>query len=122
MNLNKSAVDRPWKRKFLGFSFTFHKEPKVRIAKESVKRMKNKIREITSRKKPYPMEYRIKKLNQYLMGWCGYFALADTPSVFSEFDWWIKKKASNVYMEELEETKNKSEETHWIRRSERKGI
>ena len=43
VNLNKSAVDRPWKRKFLGFSFTFHKEPKVRIAKESVKRMKNKI-------------------------------------------------------------------------------
>ena len=82
VNLNKSAVDRPWKRKFLGFSFTFNKEPKVRIAKESVKRMKNKIREITSRKKPYPMEYRIKKLNQYLMGWCGYFALADTPSVF----------------------------------------
>src|SRR4051812_25308882 len=86
VNLNKSAVDRPWKRKFLGFSFTNGKEPKVRIAKESVKRMKNKIREITSRKKPYPMEYRIKKLNQYLMGWCGYFALADTPSVFIKFD------------------------------------
>lgn len=92
VNLNKSAVDRPWKRKFLGFSFTFHKEPKVRIAKESVKRMKNKIREITSRKKPYPMEYRIEKLNQYLMGWCGYFALADTPSVFKDFDSWVRRR------------------------------
>src|SRR5690554_4513542 len=92
VNLNKSAVDRPWKRKFLGFSFTFHKEPKVRIAKESVKRMKNKIREITSRKKPYSMDYRIKKLNQYLMGWCGYFALADTPSIFRNFDSWIRRR------------------------------
>jgi RNA-directed DNA polymerase len=92
VNLNKSAVNRPWKRKFLGFSFTFHKEPKVRIAKESVKRMKHKIREITSRKKPYPMEYRIEKLNQYLMGWCGYFALADTPSVFKDFDSWIRRR------------------------------
>ncbi|MCM3712416.1 group II intron reverse transcriptase/maturase [Sporosarcina luteola] len=92
VNLNKSAVDRPWKRKFLGFSFTSGKEPKVRIAKESVKRMKNRIREITSRKKPYSMEYRIKKLNQYLMGWCGYFALADTPSVFQKFDSWIKRR------------------------------
>ncbi|AMQ04680.1 group II intron reverse transcriptase/maturase [Sporosarcina psychrophila] len=92
VNLNKSAVDRPWKRKFLGFSFTLHKEPKVRIAKESMKRMKNKIREITSRKKPYPMDYRIKKLNQYLMGWCGYFALADTPSVFRAFDSWIRRR------------------------------
>ena len=92
VNLDKSAVDRPWKRKFLGFSFTVHKEPKVRIAKESVQRMKNKIREITSRKKPYPLAYRIKKLNQYLMGWCGYFALADTPSVFRNFDSWIRRR------------------------------
>lgn len=92
VNLKKSAVDRPWKRRFLGFSFTNGKEPKVRIAKESVKRMKNKIREITSRKKPYPMDFRIKKLNQYLMGWCGYFALADTPSVLRNFDSWIRRR------------------------------
>ena len=43
VNEKKSAVDRPWKRKFLGFSFTSSKEPKVRIAKESVKRMKKKV-------------------------------------------------------------------------------
>src|SRR5690625_139951 len=92
VNRNKSTVDRPWRRKFLGFSFTFNLEPKIRIAKESVKRMKAKIREITSRKKPYPMEYRIKKLNQYLIGWCGYFALADTPSVFVNFDSWIRRR------------------------------
>jgi len=92
VNLSKSAVDRPWKRKFLGFSFTSHKEPKVRISNESVKRMKNKIREITSRKKPHPMEYRIKKLNQYLVGWCGYYALADTPSVFRNYDSWIRRR------------------------------
>ncbi|MEK4285511.1 MULTISPECIES: group II intron reverse transcriptase/maturase [unclassified Ureibacillus] len=92
VNEKKSAVDRPWKRKFLGFSYTYHKEPKVRIAKESLKRMKNKVREITSRKMPYPMEYRIQKLNQYLMGWCGYFALADTKSIFLELDKWIRRR------------------------------
>lgn len=92
VNEKKSAVDRPWKRKFLGFSFTYHKEPKVRIAKESLKRMKNKVREITSRKMPYPMEYRIQKLNQYLMGWCGYFALADTKSIFLGLDKWTRRR------------------------------
>ncbi|WP_096552558.1 group II intron reverse transcriptase/maturase [Ureibacillus thermosphaericus] len=92
VNEKKSAVDRPWKRKFLGFSFTYHKEPKVRIAKESLKRVKNKVREITSRKMPYPMEYRIQKLNQYLMGWCGYFALADTKSIFLGLDKWIRRR------------------------------
>jgi RNA-directed DNA polymerase len=92
VNKGKSAVDRPWKRKFLGFSFTSSKEPKVRIAKESLKRMKKKVRAITSRKMPYPMEYRIQKLNQYLIGWCGYFALADTKSIFREVDGWIRRR------------------------------
>ena len=92
VNEKKSAVDRPWKRKFLGFSFTSNKEPKVRIAKESLKRMKKKVREITSRKMPYPIEYRIEKLNQYLIGWCGYFALADTKTVFRELDGWVRRR------------------------------
>ena len=92
VNREKSAVDRPWKRKFLGFSFTFNKKPKVRISKESIKRLKSKIRELTSRSKPIPMEIRIEKLNQYLTGWCGYFALADTPSKFKEFDEWIRRR------------------------------
>jgi len=92
VNEKKTAVERPWKRKFLGFSFTSSKEPKVRIAKESLKRMKQKVREITSRKMPYPMEYRIQKLNQYLIGWCGYFALADTKSIFGKIDSWVRRR------------------------------
>lgn len=92
VNTSKSAVDRPWKRKFLGFSFTNHKEPKVRIAKASINRMKDKIRDITSRSKPYSMAQRIQKLNQYLTGWCGYFALADTPTVFTKLEKWIRRR------------------------------
>ena len=92
VNKKKSAVDRPWKRKFLGFSFTMSKEPKVRIAKESIKRMKKKVRQITSRKMPYPMKYRIQRLNQYLIGWCGYFGLADTKSIFEKLDKWIRRR------------------------------
>ncbi|MFT9600948.1 group II intron reverse transcriptase/maturase [Mesobacillus sp.] len=92
VNRGKSAVDRPWKRKFLGFSFTVNKKPKVRIANESIKRLKAKIRDLTSRSKPISMEVMIEKLNQYLTGWCGYFALADTPSKFKEFDEWIRRR------------------------------
>ncbi|SDG67719.1 Reverse transcriptase (RNA-dependent DNA polymerase) [Aneurinibacillus thermoaerophilus] len=50
VNQEKSAVDRPWKRKFLGFSFTSLLEPKIRIAKQSLQRVKQKIRQITSRR------------------------------------------------------------------------
>ncbi|GGD97439.1 hypothetical protein GCM10010911_65210 [Paenibacillus nasutitermitis] len=69
VNQMKSAVDRPWKRKFLGFTFSWDKaNPKIRISKPSLQRVKAKIKEITSRKSPLPMEQRIKKLNQYLTG------------------------------------------------------
>jgi RNA-directed DNA polymerase len=92
VNMGKSSVDRPWKRKFLGFSFTVNKEPKIRISKQSVKRVKQKIKELTSRKAPIPMDIRIQKLNQYLVGWCGYYALADTSSNFKNLDKWIRRR------------------------------
>lgn len=92
VNEAKSAVDRPWKRKFLGFSFTWNKDPKVRISSQSIKKAKVRIREITSRKRPLSMEQRIKELNRYLTGWCGYFSLADTPSTFQGLDSWIRRR------------------------------
>ncbi|QNF29426.1 group II intron reverse transcriptase/maturase [Metabacillus elymi] len=97
VNREKSAVDRPWNRKFLGFSFTNRKEPKIRISKQSIKRFKQKVREITSRKSPIPMDVRIKKLNQYLVGWCGYYALADTPSIFKGLESWIRRRLRLCY-------------------------
>lgn len=108
VNLQKSAVDRPSKRKFLGFSFSNGIEPKVRVAKESRKRMKQKIRDITSRKKPYSMKYRIQKLNQYLMGWCGYFVLADTPSVFRDLDSWIRRRLRMCLWKDWKKPKTKT--------------
>lgn len=38
------------------------------------------------------MEERIKELNQYLIGWCGYFSLADTPTTFKDMDKWIRRR------------------------------
>ncbi|MBP0727360.1 group II intron reverse transcriptase/maturase [Bacillus sp. RG28] len=92
VNMEKSSVDRPWKRKFLGFSFTITREPKIRISKESIKRVKQKIKELTSRKAPIPMHIRIQKLNKYLIGWCGYYALADTSNHFINLDKWIRRR------------------------------
>ena len=107
VNEKKSAVDRPWRRKSLGFSFTASRKPKVRIAKQSLKRMKAKVREITSRKRSYSMEYRLKKLNQYLIGWCGYFALADTPSIFGNLDGWIRRRLRMCLWKEWKKPKTK---------------
>ncbi|WP_373893008.1 group II intron reverse transcriptase/maturase [Virgibacillus natechei] len=108
VNKEKSAVDRPWKRKFLGFSFTFHKEnPKIRISKESIKRFKQRIRQLTSRKKSMNMTDRIEKLNQYLVGWLGYYQLAETSSVFKNLDSWIRRRLRMIRWKEWKKVKTK---------------
>lgn len=107
VNQSKSAVDRPWKRKFLGFSFTWNKDPKVRISPQSLKKVKIRIREITSRKKPLSMGQRIKELNQYLTGWGGYYILADTPSVFHELDQWTRRRLRMCLWKQWKKPKTK---------------
>jgi len=94
INEQKSAVDRPWKLKFLGFSMY---KPKagvilIRLAPQTIDRVKTKIREITARNKPVSMAERIEHLNAYLGGWIGYFALADTPSTFKNIEGWMRRR------------------------------
>ncbi|MGD6969455.1 group II intron reverse transcriptase/maturase [Rossellomorea vietnamensis] len=108
VNHEKSAVDRPWKRKFLGFTFTSHrKEPKIRIAKQSIQRFKQRIREITSRKWSISMANRLEKLNRYLVGWMGYYQLADTPSVLAKLDQWIRRRLRMIRWKEWKKVKTK---------------
>ena len=108
VNQQKSAVDRPWNRKFLGFSFTFHTEnPKIRISKESIKRFKRQVRHLTSRKKSVSMEVRIEKLNRYLVGWLGYYQLAETPSIFKALDGWIRRRLRMIRWKEWKKVQTK---------------
>jgi RNA-directed DNA polymerase len=93
VNEGKSAVERPWKRKFLGFSFYRHKgEVRIRLAPQSLTRVKAKIRALTSRRHSQSMKDRLQRLGGYLGGWLGYFALADTPSTFDTLDQWIRRR------------------------------
>ena len=92
VNREKSAVDRPWKRKFLGFSFLPNRQATIRLAPKTIERFKEKIREITNRTRPMSMSERILKLNQYLMGWIGYFKLAAAKSYCEQFDAWIRRR------------------------------
>lgn len=108
VNQQKSAVDRPWKRKFLGFSFTSEKQsPKICIHKESIKRFKQRVRELTSRKHSIDMERRIERLNRYLVGWLGYYQLAETLTIFREMDSWIRRRLRMIRWKEWKRTKTK---------------
>ncbi|WP_426452786.1 group II intron reverse transcriptase/maturase [Paenibacillus sp. S-38] len=92
VNRDKSAVDRPWNRKFLGFSFLSNKQATIRLAPKTISRFKEKVRELTNRTKPVPMEERIRRLNQYMLGWLGYFRLASAKTHCQAFDKWIRRR------------------------------
>jgi RNA-directed DNA polymerase len=108
VNREKSAIDRPWRRKFLGFTFTSHvKQPKVRISKQSIQRLKQRIRELTSRNWSMSMEERIEKLNRYLIGWMGYYQLAETTTIFRKIDGWIRRRLRMIKWKEWKKIKTK---------------
>ena len=96
MNEKKSAVARPWERKFLGFSFTWDREPRRRIAPKAVLRFKAKVRERTQRTRGVSVETMAEQLGRYLRGWIGYFGRSQTPSVLEELEGWVRHRLRSV--------------------------
>ena len=96
VNEQKSAVARPWERKFLGFSFTSAGAPKRRIAPKAVDRFKERVRELTSRTRGVSIERMAEELTRYLRGWIGYFGKCETPSVLQGLEEWIRRRLRSV--------------------------
>jgi len=92
VNPEKSAVDRPWRRKFLGYSLTWHREAKLKVAPESVVRLKEKLRERFRQGRGRNLERFIASLEPLLKGWINYFRLAEVKGIFEELDGWIRRK------------------------------
>jgi len=92
VNEQKSAVARPWKRKFLGFSFTSAGVPKRRIAPHAVDRFKQRVRELTSRTRGVSIDRMAKDLTRYLRGWLGYFGKCETPGVLNGLEQWVRRR------------------------------
>jgi RNA-directed DNA polymerase len=98
VNASKSAVDRPLRRKFLGFSFTGGKSPKRRIAPKAIDRFKARIRELTRQAKGQSLRQMVGPLGQYLRGWRAYFGINQTPSVTKALDEWIRRRLRCVVL------------------------
>jgi len=97
VNSEKSAVAKPQERKFLSFSFTGGAKPKRRIAPKARQRFREKVREMTRRKKGDSMKQRVEELTQYLRGWRGYFGYCETPTVLKELDSWVRRRLRCCY-------------------------
>jgi RNA-directed DNA polymerase len=93
VNVEKSAVARPWERKFLGYSLTWHQQSRLKVAGGSVQRLKEKLREIFRRGRGRKLGKLIEEeLTPLLRGWMNYFRLAEVKGIFEELDSWIRRK------------------------------
>ena len=92
VNREKSAVARPWARKFLGYSFTWHKQARLKIAESSLMRLRDRVREIVGGNTSRNINDTIAALNPVLRGWTSYFRLTEVKGVLQDLDGWIRRK------------------------------
>ena len=105
VNAEKSAVARPWERKFLGYSLTWHRESRLKVAASSVQRLKEKLREIFRRGKGRNLGKLIEaELTPLLRGWMNYFRLAEVKGIFEELDGWIRRKLRGLIWRQWKRT------------------
>ena len=92
VNQAKSTVDRPWRRTFLGFSFTAQKPNRLTVSQKALKRFKDEIRGLAQRTRGVSLQVVVRNLREYLVGWHGYFGLAEARSAFKELDSWVRRR------------------------------
>jgi group II intron reverse transcriptase/maturase len=91
INDTKSAVARPWERKFLGYSFHARANGTIipAVASKSLERMKNKVRAITRTGRGKKLQTTIDELGKFLPGWRRYYRLTPEKEIFRKLDGWI---------------------------------
>jgi len=92
VNKEKSAVGSPKERKFLGFSFTGGKEPRRKVSDKSMKRFKDRIRELSGRSRGISIEKMVEELAVYMRGWIGYYGFCETPTTLQDLNKWIRRR------------------------------
>jgi RNA-directed DNA polymerase len=98
VNQQKSAVDNPWNRKFLGFTFRQGKESnRIAVHESRVKRFKDKVKGITKKMRGSKLTDSIRKqLMPITRGWANYFGLAEDKGIFESLDGWIRRRIRDI--------------------------
>lgn len=108
VNREKSRTGSPLKLKFLGFSlYKTGKKTGIRPHQKSIKRFKDKIRELTSRKQGKAIELILENLKVYTTGWLGYYAIADMGSKIADLNQWIRRRIRQILWKQWKNIKTK---------------
>jgi len=109
VNENKSAVARPWKRKFLGYTVTMDKETRLRASEKSINRFKDKLKDIFRGGRGCNIGRLIKeKLNPIVRGWKNHFRLTRVKWIFEELDGWIRRRLRVILWRQMKRTKTRA--------------
>ena len=108
VNRKKSQVGSPLRLKFLGFSmYKTGKKAGIRPHGKSIKKFKDKIRELTSRKQARSIEDILKRLKRYTVGWLGYYSIADMESHIKRLNEWIRRRIRQIYWKQWKRIKTR---------------
>jgi hypothetical protein len=91
VNARKSAVGRPRKRRFLGFTVP-RNEAKLKVAEKAIDQLKAEVRTLTRRTRGYRLVDIVTEPRETLLGWKAYFGVAEVLSPLREVDQWIRRK------------------------------
>lgn len=91
MNAAKSAVDKPWKRSFLGFTFS-RRVAKVKVAAKAIDRLKARLRTLSRRTRGHKLGQVIADLREILLGRKAYFDLSEVLSPLRDLDKWLRRR------------------------------
>jgi hypothetical protein len=91
VNVQKSAVDRPWNRTFLGFTFS-RRNFRLKVSDKSLRKLKDTIRQLSRRTRGHSFFTIIAELKKSLLGWKAYFDISEVLSPLRDVDKWIRRK------------------------------
>jgi RNA-directed DNA polymerase len=91
VNLEKSAVDRPWLRPLLGFTFV-GREFRRRVSEKALKALRRTVKQKTRRTLGVSFRSLVSELRKTLLGWRSYYDFNEVPSPLQEVEKWIRRR------------------------------
>lgn len=92
VNSEKSAVDKAWSRKFLGFSFSRRPGHALKVSDKALEKLKDTVRGLCRRTRGHSIGRVIADLKKSLLGWRAYFGIAEVKGLLQDTDKWIRRK------------------------------
>ena len=131
VNREKTQVAYIGRVKYLGYGFYIYKgEGRFRVHPKSIRKLKDKIRDVTGRSNGMGIEERKTRLNQIIRGWVNHFRLADMKNLLKEKDEWTRSRIRMITWKRWKRVRTRfknlkrvglDEERAWMWANTRKG-